>query len=95
MGRNDKVDEKRVRAWIDEQVRLRKELCKVKSVAGGGIRTCNRDDEVQIVRGARKVAETLAIPYDQLLRNGSHGKYNRISFTYQGIEFFELEDCDG
>lgn len=90
------MDEKVIRAWANEQVRLRKELLLASIAPGGEVATLTVDIAgVQLLRGARKVAGALGVQCVQVRRHGLHGIYNRTSLTYNGIEFFELEKVGG
>lgn len=89
------MDEKLVREWLSKVAFHYKAL--IKSSACIDLKLCFCGlRSVQLYKCARKIIGILGIPFEeQVVKYDDGSNPNlRISFIYDDMEFFELEDCE-
>ncbi|MCM1192918.1 MAG: hypothetical protein NC123_15580 [Butyrivibrio sp.] len=58
-----------------------------------GVQICTGPDRVQLFRCIRRIAGLLGIPVKEEIDRYADGeKERRLSFVFEGVEFFELEE---
>lgn len=86
------MDEKQVREWLSKVAFHYKALANSSSI---GLKLCVCDlGKVQLYKCARKIIDILGISFEEQVveyEDGSNPSI-RISFIYDDMEFFELED---
>lgn len=88
------MDEKMVREWLSKVAFHFKALVKPSSCIGLNLCACEFK-RVQLYKCARKIIDILGIPFKEQVveyEDGSNPNLE-ISFIYDDMEFFELEDC--
>ena len=90
------MDTEKVKAWLSRiaaNYRERKELA---FFEGGELVMCSGGDGVQLSDSIRKIAKQLEIVCTEKLKTPEviERKYRRLSFMYEGVEFFELEELE-
>ena len=87
------MDEKQIRSWLSHVAYLYKKLWENSKL--GELELCICNENVQLYKCIRKIVQLLGIPCEErVIRYEDGSVNNRVSFLYEGIEFFELEDCN-
>lgn len=90
-------DKEKIKAWLSKLAANKKEFIRLSDLRldSGLYEICTGSGySVQLYKCARKIAEILEIQFREEVYTVAGVKRLEVSFIYDGVTFFGLEDCD-